>query len=113
MVVQPLRGQHLGQVALLAAALLQLGPLVLEPDLDLGLVQPEVVGQVTSPLLSQVAVLLKLSAQAAQLVGGEGCARPLLVRIGGCSSRGSGRTVSLFDLSGSRTCEAEKKKLIQ
>ncbi len=43
MVGQPLRRQHLGQVALLAAALLQLGPLVQQKksaELDAPMVTP-------------------------------------------------------------------------
>ena len=40
-VVEPLGAQHLGQLALVAARLLQLGPLILEPDLDLVFVQAQ------------------------------------------------------------------------
>ena len=42
MVVQPLGSQHLRQLSLVTRGLLQLGPLVLEPDLDLVLIEPEV-----------------------------------------------------------------------
>jgi len=40
-VVEALSGQHLGQVALAAGGLLQFCAFVLEPDLDLGLVEAE------------------------------------------------------------------------
>ena len=78
-VVQALGLQHLGQVALVARSLLQLGPLVLEPDLDLGLVQAELVGQALPAVLVEVAVVVKLLAQACQLLGREGGAGPLLL----------------------------------
>ena len=45
-VVQSLGGQHLGQLALGAGGLLDLGPLVLEPDLDLVLIQTELIGKI-------------------------------------------------------------------
>ena len=40
-VVQALGGKHLRQLALPSRGLLQLGPLVLEPDLNLVLLQPQ------------------------------------------------------------------------
>ncbi len=78
MVVQALSRQHLRQLTLLPAALLQLGPLVLEPDLDLVLVQPQRIGKVAPPLLRQVAVLLKLPLELGQLLRRERRPRPLL-----------------------------------
>ena len=71
MIVQALGSQHLGQLSSLPRTLLDLGPLVLEPNLDLILVQTKLVGQVFSPLLRQISVLLKLFLQSAQLIGGE------------------------------------------
>ncbi len=63
MVVEPLRRQHLCQLALAPAALLQLGALVLEPYLDLVLIQPKGLCQVLPPLLRKVAIFLKLALQ--------------------------------------------------
>ena len=60
MIVQALGRQHLGQLAPLPRALLDLGPLVLKPDLDLILVQAQLIGQVFPPLLCEVPILLKL-----------------------------------------------------
>ena len=82
MVVKALSRQHLGQVAFAPGGLFQLGALVLEPDLDLRLVQTQVVGQLLSSVLVQVPVVLKLFPQLGQLLGREGCPRPLLVRRG-------------------------------
>ena len=51
MVVESLGLQHLGQIALVPRGLLQLGPLVLEPDLDLVLVKPQLAGEKATTLL--------------------------------------------------------------
>lgn len=58
-VVEALRHQLQGERILLAARLLDLGALVLEPDLDLGLVQAQLRAQLLSPLLRQVSVLVE------------------------------------------------------
>ena len=101
-VVKPLCLEHLGQVALVACCLLQLGPLVLEPDLDLRLVQPQLVGQVLPPVLVEVAVVLKLLPEPGELLRAEGGPRPLLLGRG--SAGGAvGRAVLLLDLSRSRS----------
>ena len=101
-VVEPLRLKHLGQVALVARRLLQLGPLVLEPDLDLRLVQPQLVGQVLPPVLVEVAVVLKLLPEPGELLRAEGGPGPLLLGRG--SARGAvGGAVLLLDLSRSRS----------
>ena len=81
-IVKALRRQHLGQLALAARRLFDLGPLVLEPDLDLVLVQPQLLREVLPPLLVEVAVLLKLPLQPAELVRAECRSRPLLGRRG-------------------------------
>ena len=78
MVVKALGGQHLRQLAPAACRLLDLGPLVLEPDLDLILVQPQLLGEALAPLLVEVAVLVKLALQPPELVRVEGRARPLV-----------------------------------
>ena len=67
MIVQTLRGQHLSELALLAGALLDLGSFVLEPDLDLVFIQTELLGQIFSPLLGEVAICLEFLLQSAQL----------------------------------------------
>ena len=87
MVVQSLGGQHLCQLSLLSRALLQLRPLVLEPDLDLVLVQAQLVGQVLAPLFREVSVVFKLLLEAAQLVGGECRAGALLALVNAFSRR--------------------------
>ena len=79
MVVQSLRHQLQRQPVLEAARLLDLGALVLEPDLDLGLVEVELLGQRLSPLLGDVAVHLELRLQSLQLLRREGGARPLVL----------------------------------
>ena len=68
MVVKPLGRKHLGQITLAASGLLQLGALVLEPDLDLGLVQSKLVGQLLPPILVQVPVVLELLSKLSQLL---------------------------------------------
>ena len=78
-VVETLGVQHLGQLALLPGRLLQLGSLVLEPDLDLILVEAELPGQVPPPLLGEVSVGLELVSQLLKLLGAEGGPGPLLV----------------------------------
>ena len=67
-VVKALRRQHLSKLALVPARLLKLCPLVLEPDLDLGLVEAELVGQVLPPVLVEVPVLLKLLPEPGKLL---------------------------------------------
>lgn len=79
MVVQSLRHQLQRQPVLEAAGLFDLGPLVLEPDLDLGLVEVELLGQGLPPLLRDVAVHLELGLEPLQLLGREGRARPLVL----------------------------------
>lgn len=68
MVIETLRCQHLGQLTLLARALLDLSPFVLEPDLDLVFIETQLVGKILSPLLSEVSILLKLPLEPGQLV---------------------------------------------
>lgn len=60
MVVQSLCHEVNCQGVLAAGGLLDLGPLVLKPDLDLRLVEAELLGQALPPLLRQVPVRLKL-----------------------------------------------------
>jgi len=80
-VVETLRHQMLGQAASGPCALLDLCPLVLEPDLDLGLVEAQLAGQVLPPLLRQVLVVLELLLEAAQLVRRESGAGALLLGV--------------------------------
>ena len=51
MIIQALCAQHLRQLPLVPRGLLQLGPLVLEPDLDLVLVEPQLAGEKATTLL--------------------------------------------------------------
>lgn len=89
MVVQALRHQVLGQRVRLPGGLLDLGPFVLEPDLDLGLVQTQILGQVLPPLLRQVPVVLELGLQPLQLLRAEGGSGPLVVPAGARGPAGS------------------------
>ena len=101
-VVQPLRLEHLGQVSLVPRRLLQLGPLVLEPDLDLRLVEPQFVGQALSPVLVEVAVIIKLLPEPGELFRAESRPRPLLFRRRPAGGRGGG-ALFLLDFSRSRS----------
>lgn len=79
MVVQSLRHQLQRQAVLEAAGLLDLGALVLEPDLDLRLVEIELLGQGLAPLLRDVPVHLEFGLEPLQLLGREGRAGPLVL----------------------------------
>ena len=57
--------------------LLRLGPLVLEPDLDLVLRQSQLLGQPLPPCLCEVAARAELALQPLNLLAVEGRARPL------------------------------------
>ena len=101
MIVKALSVQHLGQLPLLSVALLQLGSLVLEPDLDLILVKAELPREVTSPLLGQVSVGLELLPQFVELLRAEGSPGSLLVTLpsSSCSrSQSSSGSCSLLFL---------------
>lgn len=60
MIVESLRHQLQCQRILGATGLFQLGPLVLEPDLDLRLIQAQFAAQLLATLLGQVAILVEL-----------------------------------------------------
>lgn len=77
-VVQSLGHEVQRQAVLDAGGFLDLGTLVLEPDLDLGLVQAELLGQGLSPLLRDVAVCLELRLESLQLLRRERRPRPLV-----------------------------------
>lgn len=79
MVIQSLGHEVQGQRVLVAGGLLDLGALVLEPDLDLRLVQAELLRQRLAPLLRDVAVRLELALESLQLLSREGRARPLVL----------------------------------
>ena len=72
MVVQTLLLQESGQVAFVPVGLFQLCSLVLEPDLDLIVIQPQLLGQSPPSLLSQISVGVELVLQPVELVRGEG-----------------------------------------
>lgn len=81
MVVQALCHEVHRQSVLVARGFLDFGPLVLEPNLDLRLVQAELLCQTLAPLLCQVPVGLKLSLEPLELLSSEGCARPLVLFV--------------------------------
>ena len=85
-IVQSLSLQHLGQLSLLSSRLLQLGSLVLEPDLELVLTEPQLSTEILPSLLGQVSVGSELLPQPLQLLRGEGSPGSFVVRAGG--SRG-------------------------
>ena len=78
MIVDSLLGESLGKGSLLVAVLLDLGSLVLEPDLQLGLGEAELAAEVLPPLLGQVLVGSELSLESLQLLGVEGSSLFLL-----------------------------------
>ena len=61
--------------------LLHLGPLVLEPDLDLVPRQPQLPGQPLPPRLGEVAAGAELPLEPLQLLAVEGRARPLAAAV--------------------------------
>ena len=71
-VVQTLLLQEPGQVAFVPVGLFQLGSLVLEPDLDLIVIQAELLSQGPPSFLSQISVGVELVLQPVELVRGEG-----------------------------------------
>lgn len=77
-VVQSLGHEVQRQAILDAGGFLDLGTFVLEPDLDLGLVEAELLGQGLSPLLRDIAVCLELRLESLQLLGRERRPRPLV-----------------------------------
>ena len=79
MVVQTLLLQESGQVPFVPVGLFQLGSLVLEPDLDLVVIQAELPGQGSPSLLSQISVGVELVLQPVELVRGEGRPRSLVL----------------------------------
>lgn len=93
-VVQSLRHEVQRQAVLDARGFLDLGALVLEPDLDLGLVEAEFLGQGLPPLLGDVAVRLELRLESLQLLGRERRPRPLVLLL----------ILLLLQLPRSRTC---------
>jgi len=78
-IVEALGHQLEGQRVLVPGGFLDFSAFILEPDLDLILVQLELVGQVLAPLLVQVAVLAKFAFETGQLLRGEGRPRALLL----------------------------------
>lgn len=79
MVVKSLRHELQGQAVFVAGGLFNLGPLILEPDFNLGLVQVQFLSQRLSPLLRYVAVRLELGFQSLQLLGRERRPGPLVL----------------------------------
>jgi len=78
-IVESLRHQLQRQLVSHAARLLHFRALVLEPDLDLRLVQLQLGGQRLAPLLRQVLAVVELALESIQLRGCERRSRPLLV----------------------------------
>lgn len=79
MVVQSLRHELQRQTVLVAAGLFNLGPLVLEPDFNLGLVQVQFLGEGLSPLLCYVPVGLELGFESLQLLSRKRRPGPLVL----------------------------------
>lgn len=96
-VVQSLGHEVQRQAILNARGFLDLGALVLEPDLDLGLVETELLGQGLPPLLRDVAVRLELRLESLQLLGSERRPRSLVLLL----------VLLLLQLPGARTCSGE------
>ena len=92
-IVKSLCHQMDSETTLLSIGFLKFGSFILEPNLDLRLVQTQVLREVLASLLCQVFILLKLFLESSQLFRGEGGARPLLL----------GFLIRPFHSSGSRT----------
>ena len=82
MIVDALLSKSCCQGSLLLAVLLDLGSLVLEPDLQLVLIQSKLRTQVPPPLLGQILVGKKLLLKSLKLLGVEGCSWFLLSAAG-------------------------------
>lgn len=80
-IVQALGHQLQGQRVFGAAGLLDFRPFVLEPDLDLRLIQAQLVGQLLSSSFGQVPVLRKLLLEPGQLIATKRGPWPLLVLL--------------------------------
>ena len=106
MIVKALSHELQRQRVLVPGGFLDLGPLVLEPNLNLVLVQLQFVGQVLAALLVQVAVLVELALESRQLLGRERSPRPLLL---GAARLGPGRPLLLHPAT-TRPCHRPTKK---
>ena len=89
-IVKSLSLQHLSQLPFLSCGLLQLGSLVLEPDLQLVLAQSQLSTEILPSLLCQVPVGCELLPQSLQLLRGESRPRSFVVGAGGSGGRGGG-----------------------
>ena len=90
MIVKSLSLQHLSQLPFLSCGLLQLGSLILEPDLQLVLAQSQLSTEILPSLLCQVSVGCELLPQSLQLLRGESRPRSFVVGAGGSGGRGGG-----------------------
>lgn len=81
MIVESLRHQLQRQLVSNTGRFLHLGTLVLEPDLDLGLVESQFAGEGLTAVFRQVLAVIELSFESVQLAGSERSPRPLLVRV--------------------------------
>ena len=108
-VVESLRHELQCQLVAHAARLLHLGALVLEPDLDLRLVELELGGERLAPLLGQVLAGVELALEPVQLGGRERRPRSLLVgwraaAAAAAVTAAARRSVLLLRLTSPRTC---------
>ena len=81
-VVQALGHQLQRQRIFLTRGFFDLRALVLEPDLDLGLVEAQFGAELLPSALGQVAIFVELVLEARQLGAGEGRPRPLVLAAG-------------------------------
>lgn len=99
MVVESLRHQLQCQRILGATGLFQLGPLVLEPDLDLRLVQTQFAAELLATLLGQVAILVELVLWKRERRKREGERMECVTHIAVCGARGQGKGGSQLTFS--------------
>lgn len=78
MVVESLRHELKCEAVLIARCLFDFGPLILEPDFYLRLIEVEFLGQRLSPLLRNVPIRLKLGFKSLQLFSRESGSRSLV-----------------------------------
>lgn len=78
MVVESLSHELKSEAVLIARGLFDFGPLILEPDFYLRLIEVEFLGQRLSPLLRNVPIRLKLGFKSLQLFSRESGSRSLV-----------------------------------
>lgn len=106
MIVKTLRHKLKGQRIFLSARLLYFRPLVLEPNLDLRLIQVQVPRELLPSSLCQISILCEFPLQSGQLFGAKGRSGPLLFL------RAALAVLRTFDSPRARSWKRQKKARI-